>query len=184
MPTREEYEAKIATMDWPELRKLWNGIKERNTPDWSPGKAFEYLVLRIFELDGAEVRWPYTVSLQGQQETVEEIDGSVRVGGLYCLIESKDEIRNIAIEPIAKMRNQLLRRPAATFGMLFCTRGYTEGALQLAQFSLPQAILLWTGEQIEYALKEKRICEFLERKYRRCVEGGIIDYDFTEGDNP
>ena len=30
---------------------------------------------------------------------------------MYWLIESKDESENIAIDPIAKLRNQLLRRP-------------------------------------------------------------------------
>src|SRR6202008_5001778 len=112
MPTREEYEAQAQGMGWPELRALWNQIKLRDTPDWAPGKAFEYLVLRAFDLQGANVRWPYTVSLYGQDEIVEEIDGSVKIGGLYSLIESKDEEGKIAIAPIAKLRNQLLRRPA------------------------------------------------------------------------
>ena len=144
MPTREEYQAQAQAMGWPELRALWNQIKIRDTPKWAPGKAFEYLVLRAFDIHGADVRWPYPVSLYGQSEIIEEIDGSVRVDGLYSLIESKDEDGNIAIAPIAKLRNQLLRRPAGTFGMVFSSHGYTEAALQLAQFALPQAILLWT----------------------------------------
>ncbi len=94
MPTREEYEAQIQAMGWPELRALWNRIKVRGTPGWAPGKAFEYLVLRAFELNGADVRWPYTVFLHGQDEVIEEIDGSVRVRGLYGLIECKDEIKH------------------------------------------------------------------------------------------
>ena len=81
MPTREEFEAMIQPLGWPELMALWERIKI-GTPGWGGGKAFEYLVLRAFQLNGAVVRWPYGVSLYGQTEIVEEIDGSVRVGGL------------------------------------------------------------------------------------------------------
>jgi hypothetical protein len=81
MPRQEEYELRARALGWPDLRALWNQIKVRDTPDWAPGKAFEYLVLRAFDLNGADVQWPYPVSLYGQDEVIEEIDGSVRVGG-------------------------------------------------------------------------------------------------------
>jgi hypothetical protein len=181
MPTLEEYEARIRAMGWQELRELWSQVKVRETRDWQPGKAFEYLVLRAFDLDGAEVRWPYPVSLHGQDEVIEQIDGSVRFGGLYGLVESKDETGNIAIAPIAKLRNQLMRRPAGTIGVVFSSQGYTEAALQLAQFALPQAILLWTGNQIEFALNNERICDLCERKYRACVDYGMVDFDISLG---
>ncbi len=184
MPTREEYAATVQAMGWPQLRALWGQIQARDTPDWAPGKAFEYLVLRAFQLHGADVRWPYPVSLYGQDEVIEEIDGSVRVGGLYSLIESKDEDGNIAIVPIAKLRNQLLRRPAGTFGMVFNSHGFTEAALQLAQFALPQAILLWTGTQVEFALNNECICDLCERKYRACVDYGMVDFDISLGAIP
>src|SRR5262245_45955191 len=114
MPTAQEYETWIKKLRWPGLQKLWMAIKKRDTPEWEAGKAFEYLILRAFELDGAQVRWPYPVHLFGEQ--VEQIDGSVSVSGLYGLVECKDETDNIAIAPIAKLRNQLLRRPWGTVG--------------------------------------------------------------------
>jgi hypothetical protein len=181
MATREEYEAMIQPLGWPELLALWERIKNRDTPEWDGGKAFEYLVLRAFQLNGAVVRWPYGVSLYGQTEIVEEIDGSVRVGGLYSLVESKDEDGSIAIAPIAKPRNQLLRRPAGTFGMVFSSHGFTEPAIQLAHFALPQSILLWTGDQVEYALYRQNIGELCEMKYRMCVDYGMLDFNVTTG---
>ena len=63
-----------------------------------------------------------SVSLFGEE--VEQIDGSVRMAGLYCLVESKDETDNITIAPIAKIRNQLLRRPSGTIGLVFSTREF------------------------------------------------------------
>ncbi len=178
MPTREEYEAAIQHLDWAGLNGLWVRIKARDTPGWSPGKAFEYLVLRMFHLDGAEVRWSYPVSLLG--DDAEEIDGSVRFGNLYCLVESKDEDGNIAVGPIAKPRNQLLRRPAGTVGLIFSSQEFTNPASLLAHFAMPQAILLWSGDEVEFALEKKSICVFAEKKYRICVDEGMPDFDITE----
>jgi hypothetical protein len=182
MTTTEEYEAASARLRWPGLRKLWDAVKDRETPGWEAGKAFEYLILRAFELDGARVRWPYPVTLFGEE--VEQIDGSVRVAGLYCLVESKDEAENVAIAPIAKIRNQLLRRPSGTIGLVFSSGGFTDPAIQLAHFTLPQAILLWSGGEVEYFLSKKSIGDFCEMKYRACVDFGMPDFDIRAGGIP
>jgi hypothetical protein len=165
------------------LRSLWSQIEDRSTPDWDSGKAFEYMVLRAFELDGAEVKWPYRVKLFGEE--VEQIDGVIYSEGLSCLVESKDFAdKNVDIAPIAKLRNQLLRRPASTIGLLFSRTGFTDPARHLSYFSLPQTILLWNGEEIKYALKKETICELLTLKYRVCVEDGLPDYDVREREIP
>jgi hypothetical protein len=65
MPSGDDYQARIAGMGWGDLSRLWEGINARDTPGWEPGKAFEYLVLRAFELDGAEVKYPYVARLFG-----------------------------------------------------------------------------------------------------------------------
>jgi hypothetical protein len=180
MPTNDEYEAEIKKHRWPELGQLWERIKARDTPWWPDGKAFEYLVLRMFDLDDARVRWPYGVSLLRDEEEVEQIDGSVRVGSLYCLVESKDKKGKIDIAPIAKLRNQLLRRPAGTVGFVFSSSAFTEPALALAHFALPQAILLWSGDEVERALAEEKICDYAELKFRICVDQGMPDYNITD----
>jgi restriction endonuclease len=169
-------------MDWRDLRALWNAIERRDTPQWEAGKAFEHLILRAFQLDGAQVRWPYPVQLFGEE--VEEIDGAIYSLGLSCLVESKDWMENVAVGPIAKLRNQLLRRPSGTVGLMFSRTGFTDPARFLAHFALPQAILLWSGAEIEYALERTRICEFLALKHRVCVEHGLPDYDIRERDIP
>ena len=171
------HETQIQTLQWDGLRDLWNKIENRET-DWLSGKAFEYLVLRAFQLDGAEVKWPYDVRLFG--EAVEQIDGVIHYAHLSCLVESKDYQDPLNIEAIAKLRNQLLRRPAGTVGLVFSYAGFTAPAIHLSYFSLPQAILLWTGEEIKYALEQEKICEFLLLKYRVCVEDGLTDYNILE----
>src|SRR5947208_652629 len=79
-----DYEEKIKGLDWTGLRLLFAQIEARNTPGWEPGRAFEFLVPRAFELDGARVRWPYAISLHGY--IVEQIDGAVESIGLHCLL--------------------------------------------------------------------------------------------------
>ncbi len=61
-----KYEGMIKSLQWDGLRSLWHKIESRNTPEWDAGKAFEYMVLRAFELDGADVKWPYRVKLFGK----------------------------------------------------------------------------------------------------------------------
>src|SRR5438105_12040835 len=131
----------------------------------------------MFHLDKALVRWPYGVPL-GDLE-VEQIDGSVRIGNLYALVESKDEDRAVAVAPIAKLRNQLLRRPAGTIGFVFSSSGFTDPAIQLAHFALPQAILLWSGDEVEMALKQRKICQYAEQKFRICVDLGMPDFNIA-----
>jgi hypothetical protein len=94
--TAEDYENMIEALQWEGLRALWEAIEQRSTtPQWEAGKAFEYLVLRAFQLDGAEIKWPYRVQLFGEE--VEQIDGAVHCAGLSCLVESKDLTENVAI---------------------------------------------------------------------------------------
>lgn len=176
--TADDYRTIIEQYDWHDLRVLWDAIKARQTRGWEPGKAFEYLVIRAFQRDGAAVTWPFSVRLFGEE--VEQIDGAVYWEGLSCLIESKDTSDNMTVAPIAKLRNQLLRRPAGTLGILFTSGGVTDAARSLAYFSLPQAILLWSGDELEHALHEERMGEFLIWKYRACVEFGMPDYDIRE----
>lgn len=65
MTTDAEYQARIISYDWDNLMRLWSEIKTKsNSNFWDAGKALEYLILRAFQLDGAEVAWPNTVKIQ------------------------------------------------------------------------------------------------------------------------
>lgn len=170
------YETLITALDWQGLRDLWATIEARDTPAWESGKAFEYLILRAFQLSGAQIIWPYRVHIFGEE--VEQIDGAVYYAGLSCLVESKDFSHDkVDIAPIAKLRNQLLRRPGNTIGWVFSRTGFTDPARILAQFASPQTILLWNGEEIQYALDSENIADLLLLKYQKCVELALSDYD-------
>jgi hypothetical protein len=175
--TNADYEKKVGTYQWADLKSLLAEIVAKSTPGWAPGKALEYLVVRAFQLDNATVRWPYETEIDG--EVVEQIDGAIVVDGIHCLIECKDESKPLPIAPVAKMRNQLMRRPPATVGLIFSMSGYTNPALILAQYLGGQAILLWHPEEIELAVKKARIVPLLKAKYRACVETGSHDVNTT-----
>jgi Restriction endonuclease len=179
MPTDINYQQKISTCDYPQLPQLWTAIQSGSTPGWDPGKAFEYLVIRAFELEGAAVTYPFSVNLGGT--IVEQIDGAVYSDGLACLVECKDQEGNLAIDPVAKLRNQLLRRPTGIVGLVFSTAGFTEATSILAQYSASQPILLWNGRDIGYALGRQQLRVGLLRKYRYCVERGLSDYSLKSG---
>ena len=180
MADAAEYEARIQRLHWGGLRALWKKIGRQDTPNWEPGTAFQYLVLRAFQLGGAQVRWPYSVEME--EETVEQIDGAIHWGRLSCLVECKDTTSPISVEPIAKMRNQLLRRPSGAIGVIFSRAGFTQPVILLARYISTQTILLWTGRELEYALQSERIGEFLEGKYCECIETGFPDVSILRGD--
>jgi hypothetical protein len=167
----------IQSMGWADLRDLWAKIQNGIATGWDSGRAFEYMIPRAFQLDGARIKWPYRILLH--EEIVEQIDGLVEAAGLHCLLESKDWSRPISIDPIAILRNQLLRRPATTIGMIFSRSGYTEAASLLASYLGGQTILLWHPGEITLALSKERIVPLLEAKYRACVESGIYDFNTT-----
>ncbi len=178
MSTSGEYEQWIKEYNWAELRELWTQIRTSDTPGWEAGKALEYLILRTFELEGAEVVYPYSVESEGVE--LEQIDGVVYSDGLACLVECKDTINRVNIEPVAKMRNQLLRRPSVTIGLVFSRGGFTASAITLAQFVAPQTILLWIDSEIDYGIRGQCMRRSLMRKYRHCIEQGLPTYLVTE----
>lgn len=180
MATNRDLKERISTYKRRDLVRLWREIKSQTTQSWGAGKAQEYLILRAFQLEGADIQWPYEVNASGA--IIEQIDGVVYSGNLSCLIECKDWNEPVNIEPIAKLRNQLLRRPAATIGLIFSRAGYTPSAITLAHFLAPQTILLWDDKEIEYALEKRIFCRGLAEKYRFCVEHGIPNFNIKEGE--
>jgi hypothetical protein len=95
-------------------------------------------------------------------------------------VEAKDTSKSMNIEPIAKMRNQLLRRPASTVGLIFSRGGFSSAATTLIKFVGPQTILLWKGEEVAHSLDHRAFREGLSRKYRRTVEQGLAPHNFLE----
>lgn len=170
MTRATDYADRIRLLDWEGLRELWDSSATGRSAGWPPGKAFEYLVLRAFELDGATVRWPFEVMLGNS--VIEQIDGAVYVDPLSCLVEAKDSMAPVDIAVLAKLRTQLARRPAGVLGAVFSRTSFTNSAIALARYFAPQTVLLWSGREVEECLREERIAAVLLAKYRECVEEG------------
>jgi hypothetical protein len=162
-------------LDHTALLKL---LDERNDDFWEMGKALEYIVVRAFELEGAVVRYPLSVTLN--DEEVEQLDGVVYSGFVNAVLEVKEWKNRVNVEPIAKLRNQLLRRPAGVVGVVVSLNGFTDAAIALARFTAPQSILLWTRDDLVWALEQKKVLEALHNKYRHCVEQGNPLYSVRE----
>lgn len=97
MASDEDYKIKIQKFQRTDLLALWQQIQERNTPSWAPGKALEYFILRAFELEGAEVVYPYRV--YQDDDEIEQIDGLIYASGLACIVECKNPFKNWWQEP-------------------------------------------------------------------------------------
>jgi hypothetical protein len=57
-------------------------------------------------------------------------------------------------------------------GMLFSTGGFTPATVMFARWSSPLNVLLWDGDDVDYAIKERCFRESLERKWRYVVAYG------------
>jgi len=181
MPTTDDYVKKIKSLNQKDLTDLWNKIKSKNTQGWDSGKAFEFLILRFFELEGAEIRYPFSVDIL-EVNNAEQIDGVIHFTdiNLSIIAEFKDYSKNLNIEPIAKLRNQLLRRPSNAIGSIFTTMGFSPATLTLTKFIFPQTILLWELDHIEHCINKKSsFKDGLLRKYRFAMEEGDLHYDIT-----
>ncbi len=178
MASSKDYISKIEAMGREDLIKLWNTRGKSEVKSfWEPGKILEYTLLRAFELEGATIRWPYNVKMGDDESSViEQIDGSIQFEYFYVLVECKDydKEKKVNIEPFAKMRNQLMRRPSVVIGCIFSTSGFSEPALALSKFSAPQTILLWDGDEFEYCLEQGCFIEGLKKKFCKATE----DFDF------
>jgi hypothetical protein len=168
-----EYIDWIREMKWPELWGLWEKIASGNTPGWGDGKALEHLVVRAFELGGLEVEYPYHVPPGGNP--LEQIDGIVYFPHHVYLLECKDE-KATDIEAIAKLRNQLMRRPDTTLGCVFTRDHFTPPAVIVADFATPQRILLWSKLDIEGGLRNENFAIVLQYKYRQLCKYGLTDH--------
>ena len=142
---------------------------------WEPGKAFEYLVMRMFELDQAKVTYAFPVHFE--EDPIEEIDGVVHLDSLSCIVECKNQSNPVNPTPVSKLRNQLLRRPNHTIALLFSTSGFTSPAYIIANFMMPQTILLWNTDEIDYLFENRSICNELISKFRHSVKTGMAYYN-------
>ena len=171
--TDREYIDRAEKMGWLELTDLWDAIKKGDTPDWQSGKALEHLVIRAFRLSGLEAEYPYDVPPGGT--LLEQIDGYVIMDSLVFLIECKDK-DSVDIVAIAKLRNQLLRRPECTMGCVFTTGDFTYPALIIADFSVPHRILLWSEIDLENCVSKKDFRAALRNKYINLCKYGLTDH--------
>jgi hypothetical protein len=168
----DHYRTQIKRLKYAGLLRLWRLSAAGSSLGWPAGKAFEYLILRAFEIEGADVQYPFSVNLPSGIN--EQIDGVIYHSGLAAIVESKDR-GTLNVEPIAKLRNQLARRPAATIGVIFSRKGFTLPALALTQYMSPQTVLVWPGAEIDLALRKKRMLRGLHIKYKMAVEQGMPD---------
>jgi hypothetical protein len=98
----------------------------------------------------------------------------VFLGDTPFLIECKDR-DSVDFEAVAKMRNQLLRRPPVTLGRVFITGDFTRPATILADFAVPHQITLWSGKDVKTALDAEDFKAPLVRKYHVLCMYGMTD---------
>ncbi|NMO13766.1 hypothetical protein HPC49_05645 [Pyxidicoccus fallax] len=184
---RAVYLERVLSLDRVGVYRTWQVVHQRgNLIGWPPGRALEYLILRAFQLEGADVTWPYDVRKDGV--LLEQIDGAVFFDGLACLIEARDRQAPLDFLSIAQMKMRLLRRPRMTLGAIFNNGTFTEAAHEMAESLPPPDVLLWEHQSIAQALRLGTLRDGMKRKLRYAIEHGLVDRkepdDEPAEDNP
>ena len=175
MGVEEEYARRVQGMGQAELLAFWGRVKQRERIEgWAPGRAFEFLLLRAFQLEGARVVWPYASPL-------EQIDGGIYVDGLACLVEAKDHAEPIGFDAIARLALRMQRRPPPAVGMLFSTSGFTWPALKAVAAHPIRNVVLWNDTDISLSLNHG-MRSALRRKWRAAVEAGVLNQPLHKED--
>ncbi|MBV9109477.1 MAG: hypothetical protein JO306_08740 [Gemmatimonadetes bacterium] len=170
----QDLEREARTWSREDLLRFWGRIKRRENIDgWPPGRAFEYLIIRAFDLEHAPVRWPYQVTYPQRFGIVEQIDGVVYLGDRAFLVESKDVTEPMAVEAVARLRFRLEARPPGVLGVLFSVGGFTFPAEVFAQFASPLNVLLWSSDDLDYALANGSMLAGLRKKLEHATEEGM-----------
>lgn len=172
---RREYIDQVRALDRTGLLALWQQVLRRDTPGFPPGMAFEYLIVRAFELDGAaRVEYPFRVEDEGMVS--EQADGAIEIDGRQFLVEAKDQQEPASIDPIAKLLLRVAHRPVGTMGILLSRGGFTLPAkLHLARVR-PISVLVWDGAwEIARAL-DTNIVDDLRNRLWGAVTTGRPDY--------
>jgi hypothetical protein len=163
-----------------QLLGVWEMILGGTNP-WPAGKLLEMLILRAFEIERpGSVSYPYTVRAPANDDIIEQIDGFVSVDGIQAIVETKHTNYHLNVEALAKLRNQLARRPSGLVGCLFSYGGFTRPAIILASYAAPQAMLLWTRAEIDAALRGPGLTVALKIKYAGLLQHGDPTFDFRE----
>lgn len=150
--------------DWIMLKKFWQKIKN-GTTGWSEGKALEYMLVRAFDLEGAEVVYPYNNVVFNAQE---QLDGFIFIKeiGVGFIIECKDWKNNVAFDELAKLHGRLTYRMASTYGLFLSRSGYSPSAIEMMYMLHPHRILLWSFDEIDECFKKHKFIKALKYKYQ------------------
>jgi len=164
-PSEKKLIKRIQGYDWAKLERFWQKIKNRTTPKWSSGKALEYMLVRAFDLEGAEVVYPYNNIVLNAKE---QFDGFVFVRdlGVGFLIECKDWQDKVAFDELAKLHGRLTYRMYSTYGLFLSRNGYTPSAVEMMYMVHPHNILLWEFDEIDECFKNHKFLKALKYKYQ------------------
>lgn len=155
----------VQDYDWIKLEEFWHKIKEGKTK-WSSGKALEYMFVRAFDLEGAEVVYPYNNKINNKAQ--EQFDGFVFIKelGAGFLIECKDWKDKVAFEELAKLHGRLTYRFSSTYGLFLSRNDFTASAVELMYMMYPHNILLWSFDEIDECFKKHKFLKALKFKYQ------------------
>ena len=158
-------------------RRFQGRVLNRQQAGW----VFEHWVCSAFRqvvsTPDDHIIGPFTVPMESNERTKEEVDGLVALAWQGFLLQAKLETRPVAFEPIARLHLQVGRRPEGTLGLFFA-QGYSQAAEELVKELRPIRVLLFRVDEMHEALTREPSLGMLEMvrwKWRMALKLGRPD---------
>lgn len=155
------------------LGEEYNRLKSISTTDDATEKRnrgfeFERLLKRLFELDDLDPRSSYRTD-------GEQIDGSIKLDGRYCLIEAKWHADPLPASVLYQFKGKVDGKLVGTIGIFISMSGYASDAVDALTLGKDLSLILLDSNDIDVAiLKNLGIKAVLDVKLRTAAEEGVI----------
>lgn len=164
-PSESKLINRIRTYDWSKLERLWKKVRDGKKTGWADGKALEYLFIRAFELENADVEYSYNNKVIKSKE---QADGYIYLPSISTgfIVECKDWDSKIAFDEVAKLNSRLSYRMPSVYGIFVSMSDYTPSAMELMFMMQPRRILLWSKTDIDECFKKHKFIKALTHKFQ------------------
>lgn len=156
-----------------DLRQSWDVLSssETTTPQ-NRGYGLEDLLFQLLKYEDLHPTRPY-------KPRGEQIDGLFEMNGRYFLIEAKWHQDKLPASEVFAFRPKVESKLSGTIGVFIAVNGYAEDVPNILRYGKEINIILFDGEDIEFALQEQfSFVQVLKTKLRHAAQYGEVYYQF------
>jgi hypothetical protein len=160
------------TISKPDLHQQWDDLKTSDGDSQARGYQLEQLLFELLRLEDLQPSPPY-------KSNGEQIDGFFEMDGRYFLVETKWQKEPVPASTVYAFRAKVDGKLIGTMGVFIAINGFSHDAPDALRRGKEINVLLFDGEDLEYALTTRySFSDVLRAKLRHAAQYGAVDYAF------